>query len=417
MKMKILVLFCIIVLSVLMIGCNGEAPNILVFSADPECIEVGESSELTWAVSGADTVVIIPAEYSTLPLDLSGSYPTSPTATAVFTLTAANSYGSTVATLTVQVGGCDRVHNLTQVLHYVTIQEALDGADSGDTIEADDGIYDESITFPSGKAIILQSVNGSSLTTIRGDDNSYTVYLFGSYGTIIEGFTITHAAGHSGGGISNQGITEVTACTISSNSADQGGGIYNHNSSQIWITASTVGKNTAIDKGGGIYNHGKMEITASTIFGNSADHSGGGIANFGILTTTDASTISDNSAEWGGGIANYGSLYIRGESIISGNIANEQGGGIYNEEILTITASTISDNSAVHLSGGGIYINYGSPIPTIGGNNSAERNTICGNYKNGNNPSLDQQIRDSSGDLYSTYEAYNYICADCADCP
>ena len=357
---KILVLFSIIVVSVLMTGCNGGAPPIVnIFSADPPTINQGESSTLTWSVSEADTVTITP-DVGTVAL--SDSTSVSPAVTTVYILTATNSAGSVTATVTVNVGqALPPVHNLTKNTYYNTIQAALDDADSGNTIEVADGTYDETIDFPSGKKVILQSVNGPSSTTIRGDHNSSTVILGNSLpGTTIEGFTITHAVGLIGGGIFND-----------------------------------VGNLT-------IYN--------CIISGNTAVFDGGGIENFGTLTITGASTISGNTVYWGGGINNSGTLTITGESTVSGNTA-DLGGGIYIYSLYTtITASIISDNSA-DSNGGGIYIYSGSP--TIGGSSSAEKNTICGNYKSGNSPSLDQQIRDVPGDLYDTYRDTNYIYANC----
>jgi len=41
------------------------------------------------------------------------------------------------------------------------------------------------------------------------------------------------------------------------------------------------------------------------------------------------------------------------------------------------------------------------------------KNTICGNYKSGDDPSQDQQIRGESGDHYDTYKDTNYISAYC----
>ena len=69
---KILVLFSIIVVSVLMTGCNGGAPPLInIFSANPSTINQGESSTLTWAVSDdADTVTITPGVGT---VDLGGS--------------------------------------------------------------------------------------------------------------------------------------------------------------------------------------------------------------------------------------------------------------------------------------------------------------------------------------------------------
>jgi hypothetical protein len=98
---KILVLFCIIVVLVLMTGCNGGAPPIVnIFSAIPSTINQGESSTLTWSVSDADTVTITPGVGA---VASSGSTSVSPVVTTVYTLTATNSAGSVTATVTISV--------------------------------------------------------------------------------------------------------------------------------------------------------------------------------------------------------------------------------------------------------------------------------------------------------------------------
>ena len=98
---KILVLFSIIVVSVLMTGCNGGAPPLInIFSASPSTINQGESSTLTWSVSDADTVTITPGVGT---VDSSGSIPVSPEVTTTYTLIATNSAGSVTATATVMV--------------------------------------------------------------------------------------------------------------------------------------------------------------------------------------------------------------------------------------------------------------------------------------------------------------------------
>ena len=77
----------------------------------------------------------------------------------------------------------------------------------------------------------------------------------------------------------------------------------------------------------------------------------------------------------------------------------------------TITGSTISNNTAGR-DGGGIYLDSSGTI-TIGGDIADDKNTVCGNYKIGEAPSLDQQVRDASGSLYKTYKDTNYILAYC----
>jgi len=136
----------------------------------------------------------------------------------------------------------------------------------------------------------------------------------------------------------------------------------------------------------------------------------------GIGTTTDKSTISDNMTDFnGGGIENGGTLTITGASIISANSA-DIGGGIRTEggSSLNITASTIWGNSADSNAGGIYIVPGGNPgTPVIGGSSTELKNKICGNFLSGNSPSLDQQIRDSSGDLYNIYKVNNNISIYC----
>ena len=286
------------------------------------------------------------------------------------------------------------VYNINKGTYYNAIQSALDDANSGDTIEVSNGTHNESITFPFNKKIILRSINGASSTIIRGNDDSATVISDSPReGTTLEGFTITHASGNEGRGICTNGNLNIKNCIISGNSAvlmwyiqKNGGGIHNYKGS-ITITGSTISDNTAQDNGGGIFDEGgSITITGSTISGNTADYQGGGIFNRDGSITITGSTISGNTADWyGGGIKSYrGSITITG-STISGNSAGSTGGGIYN----------ISNTT------------------TIGGSSDAEKNTICGNYKTGEDPSLNQQIRDNYGSLYDTYKSTNYISVYC----
>jgi hypothetical protein len=317
------------------------------------------------------------------------------------------------------LGSTDPVHNLTQGTYYTTIQAALDDANSEDTIEVDDGTYDESIIFLSGKKIILQSINGASLTTICGNADSSTVNLVNSLnGTTLKGFTITHKSGNNGRGIyiDNSNIN-INNCTISGNSADWGSGIGICNSSTLIITGSTISGNSA-DSGGGIYNYtgSTLTIYESTISDNSVSDCGGGIANCDNSTLTIyGSAISGNSTyiHGGGGIFNYAysTLTITG-STISGNSAGDDGGGISNcdNSTLTITGSTISGNSAEY-NGGGIYIGPNSGTLSIGGSNEndlSKFNEFTDNYKTGNAPSPDQHICNSTGDCHMDYPYNDY---------
>ena len=270
------------------------------------------------------------------------------------------------------------VHNITQSIDYTTIQAALNTANSGDTIEADNGVYNESITFPYGKMIILRSVNGDPNTTfIMGDHNSDTVACNNSFeGTRLQGFTISHKSGTSGTGVyNNNGTLMIAECTISGNSAGlSGGGIHNYHST-LNITGCNISGNSTPASGGGIFNdNSTLTIIGNSIISHNSAHDGGGICNYhSTLTVTDGSTISENSAVTdGGGIMNDdGTATVSGGSTVSENSALASGGGIFNSlGILNIIGSTVSENStdtdAAWCNGGGICNSHGTLTITQG---------------------------------------------------
>jgi hypothetical protein len=126
---KILVLFCIIVVLVLMTGCDGDdEPIVLLFFANPSTINQGESSTLTWSVSDATTVTITPMGT----VASSGSTSVSPVVTTVYTLTATNSTGSVTASVTVTVIPLGEPYGSIEVNSTPSGAKVyLDGVDTG----------------------------------------------------------------------------------------------------------------------------------------------------------------------------------------------------------------------------------------------------------------------------------------------
>jgi hypothetical protein len=130
---KILVLFSIIVVLVLMTGCNEPPPIEIVFSADPSTIYPGESSILTWNTFMADTVTISPDVGA---VDPSGSTSVSPAVTTVYTLAAHNTSGGNFAWVTVTVIPLS-VNGLYGTIDIKSTPSGaevyLDGKDTGET--------------------------------------------------------------------------------------------------------------------------------------------------------------------------------------------------------------------------------------------------------------------------------------------
>ena len=341
-------------------------------------LQVGNSQSITSITASYNTAADV-----TIPLnDPNCTYSSDKTSVATVAngLITAVASGSATITVSYTEGGITRtdtvevtvplvgiivlpVQNITQNTGYLSIQDALDDAHDGDYIKVAKGTYHESIIFPSGKVIVLESIDGSASTIIEGVDGSATVTCGGALqGTSLEGFTITHQVGAKGSGIFIKlGTFTITECTISSN--------------------------IAVSYGAGIFNdHGILTITNSTISNNFTEKLGGGIYNYDGALTITGSTVSENTA------SNYG-------------------GGIYNFfGALTITGSTVSENTAF-IDGGGIYF-CSEPTVTdiIGGSSSADTTKINSfvHNRSGSTVSPTQHIRSGgSGDIHGNYP-FNY---------
>jgi hypothetical protein len=441
-------------------GDINHAPIISSLTADPPSIDINQTTSITCTASDEDVGDTLTYTWTKNGGTFEGSTsgPTitwrAPSTPGNYTVSCEVSDGEASDNDQVVINVNDPgtsypVHNLTKGTYYNTIQAALDDANSNNTIEVSDGTYDESITFPSNKKIILQSANGPSSTIIRGNDGSSTVTLESSLeGTTLEGFNITHLSTNEGGGTYiYSGYLIINNCTISGNNSSYiygGGGICNFYGN-LTITGSTISNNSTNNygHGGGIYNSdGNLTVTGSTISDNTGSD-GGGICNWSGNLTITGSTISDNTGSddgSGGGIFNNDGTITISTSIISGNTVGYDGGGIYNSDgnltitasnisnnstniysgggignfygNLTITGSTISDNSANK--GGGIYLYYSSGTITIGGSGNTDTgnfNEFTNNYKTGSPPSPDQHICEFNGDCHEDYP-YNYFTPD-----
>jgi len=97
-------LFFAMIVLVLVAGCSGPAPTTPIinsFLANPTSITVGESSNLSWSVTDATTVVI---DQSIGSVASTGTTAVSPVTSTTYTLTATNVAGSVTASVTVTVG-------------------------------------------------------------------------------------------------------------------------------------------------------------------------------------------------------------------------------------------------------------------------------------------------------------------------
>jgi hypothetical protein len=184
------------------------------------------------------------------------------------------------------------------------------------------------ITGPGADSLAVNGTGSSSVFTV--DSGTVT----------ISGLSIENGGSGPGGGIENDGSLTVLDSTVSGNSAEVGGGIFNGSDGTLTMSDSTVSDNNASNVGGGIENQGTAVVQDSTISGNTASYGGGGIdSEFATLTVSNSTVAGNSAGQEGGGIYIFDS-YDPSQPIAA-----------------TITNSTLSDNGAAF--GGGISDDQG----------------------------------------------------------
>ncbi|MGA2230388.1 MAG: right-handed parallel beta-helix repeat-containing protein, partial [Tepidisphaeraceae bacterium] len=283
---------------------------------------------------------------------------------------------------------------------FPDLQTALAEAEYGDTIEVAQGDYlptagdDENATFTLKNGVTLQggfagaeaaadkvtpgTYNYSAYVTtlsgdIAGDGHSYSVVtaVDSDSNTVIEGFTITGAAGPGRGGALNVSYSQLSIdnCTFAGDSSYSGGAIYFNDSSSSSVNNCTFTDDSAY-YGGAIYSaESSISVNDSTFSSDSAaplDDDGAGGAVYGTFNSDSSffgCTFSDNVAENGGAIYNTDASPSLTNCYIYNNRATV-GGGMFDRgsspTLINCQFTGNGYNGAVD--GGAIYdINYSSP--------------------------------------------------------
>lgn len=230
--------------------------------------------------------------------------------------------------------------------NYLSIQEAINASDPGDTIIVGSGVhrlYSGNIVI-SKKSITLRSENGPQKTIIEGMGDTPVITLDeDSSAVVIEGFTITSVQESrdrevlQGGGIYCAGASSaiISNNVIAGNEAVFGGGIYCGPLSSVTIVNNVISKNSAARCGGGLFvDKSAANITGNTIADNQAANAGGA-----IFCRQDSARIANN--------------------VIWRNKASGYGGAMMcHESYCTIVNDTVIGNAAIY--GGGIFFDRGS---------------------------------------------------------
>src|SRR5881396_2800162 len=218
-----------------------------------------------------------------------------------------------------------------------SLRQALADANDVDTIDFDSSLRGQTITLTSGQLLVRNSLTisgpGAANLAVNGNAASRVFLLLSGQTVTISGLTITNgqASPSSGGGIYNDHSTlTVSSCTISGNSAFDGGGIYNNGfsngSATLTVSNCTISGNSASYGGGGIFNDGNygsatLEVLSSTLSSNSAPD-GGGIYNNGYYGSATLEILNSTlNGNWpyysGGGIENYFATTQLGSNIFN----------------------------------------------------------------------------------------------------
>jgi len=223
----------------------------------------------------------------------------------------------------------------TPVTGQTDLREAIVQANTtggGETIDFDGTVFDtpQTITL-SGTQLELSDTTGTETitgpatgVTVSGGGLSRVFQVDRGVGASISGMTISGGNSYfkpggylgNGGGLFNSGLTSLTNCTVSGNSASFGGG--------------------------GLYNNGQTVLLNCTVSGNSASSGGGVDTERGVINLYNC-TVAGNS---GGGVSNFNGRAYLTNCTVSGNSATFGGGGLYNSGTATLTNTIIAGNTA-----------------------------------------------------------------------
>ena len=170
---------------------------------------------------------------------------------------------------------------------YETIQAAIEDTEDGDTVAVAPGEYNETINYHGRNIVVIGDPDNPAETIINGNRNGSVVTFEGGEGedAVLTGFKIHGGTGNNhgnsayGGGIcvSNASPT-ISYCIINDNDANYGGGIDCVNSTAIFDHC-VIYLNYADDIGGAIRcaDSSNVTIMNCTISENTADNGGGSI--------------------------------------------------------------------------------------------------------------------------------------------
>ena len=240
--------------------------------------------------------------------------------------------------------------NGVNVGDYSTITDAVNAAQSGDTIILEPGTCFENNININTDLTIKGGTQDNTIIDAQNLNNIFNIPYGSSVKLTLQNITLKNGDD----GIYNGGSLTVNDCTFSSNSVDGGYGGAIDNSGNLVVNGCTFTNNEAngiggsIDypqgQGGAIANWGNCIVNNSTFMNNWANLDGGAIYNCGTMNIISSNFFGNN-------VLGINSIY-----------SNPTGGAIYNSAgSITITDSTFKADTATD-GGNEIYNTAGTVV-------------------------------------------------------
>jgi hypothetical protein len=257
---------------------------------------------------------------------------------------------------------------------YGSVQQAVDDASSGDTVEVDGVCYGASLVAGVTQNLYLnKDVNldgdwnyvSEATAVLDALNNGRVVYVASGVTLTMTDFTLRNGdaslggLANTGGGVFNDGGTlNLISTNIAASTASNGGGMANQGT--LTLNEVQMFQNTAVNGAGFYMASGTANITKSRFYLNQASGDGGGVYHNNGLLFLNASRLYTNEAgDEGGAIYLTGgtgnSVDVRNNFIYE-NMANTAG-GLFNNN----TNGRIYHNTFVTNDGGNMYSASNNP--------------------------------------------------------
>ena len=270
---------------------------------------------------------------------------------------------------------CFFSENVLGITHHVlmevpvTIQDAIDAANDGDTVLVGDGTFsgegNKNLDY-NGKSILVKSLNGPEYTSIDCEFDGMGFYFHSGedQNAKVEAFTILNGRSLTGGGgiHAEYSTPQIDNCIIQNCNSFTAIYVYGFNSSIINCEISSNREVNRAGAGGGIFcQNSELMLENCLINGNAASSFGGGIYiyNSGVqvfsceLTENRTNTVNEGI---GGGIYCDESNLFVSNCIISSNTTDDRGGGIACWSSDVIIQDSYFSNNGTSRNGGAIHL-------------------------------------------------------------